>query len=133
MSEYPNNVTPAEVLSTLREVVQGKEDYLYQAPDHQRTGGNTCFYVHRDAVTDEKTPGCLVGHVLNRLGVPLSELAKCEGTRASIVIEHLQNEEQNPVNAYIRRTLDKAQQIQDNSGTWGEALREAETVPLPTV
>jgi hypothetical protein len=82
----PVNVTAEKVLETLREVVAERPDYVYEAPEGYTAGaGVTCFYVHGDV------PGCVVGHVLNRLGVPLSDLALVEGRGAYKVADWFLN------------------------------------------
>lgn len=134
MTEYLNDVTPDQAIATLRDVVNGREDYVYSAPAHQESPGATCFYVHTDAETGESYPGCVAGHVLNRLGVPLSLLEVYEQTRVSTVVNSLAEtpERHVPENvAYLGHILDRAQQCQDTGGTWGESLRRAEGVDQP--
>lgn len=126
------NVTPTEALDTLRAVVSGHEDYVYAAPAHQVQPGASCFYVHHNTETGEKSPGCVVGHVLNRLGVSLDTLMGYEGTRADQVIQDLTREDLQPTPrphvTYLRRLLDQAQQCQDNGAPWGDALERASKV-----
>lgn len=130
MTTYLNDVTPGQVLDTLRDVVRGQEDYVYGAPAHQAAPGMACFYVHTDQESGEKSPGCVVGHVLNRLGVPLDILSsEYEGMRAAIVVVNLTGQvDPDSTTVSLGRILDQAQQVQDNNGTWGEALRRAESV-----
>jgi hypothetical protein len=44
-------------------------------------GGHfSCYYVHGNK------PGCIVGQIAHRLGVPLAELRKHEGTGSNMVV-----------------------------------------------
>jgi len=75
------DVTEAQIIATLQDVVAEQPDFIYSAPDHMRNDdqGNECFYVHRDEQTGEASPGCVWGHVLSRLGVPLEFMEEFEG------------------------------------------------------
>lgn len=111
-------VTDQQVLETLREVVAGKEDYVYEP---QQEGQSMCLYVHEDE-HGRKTPGCLVAHALVRLGGSISGLEESEGSgpllasvKAGLSLEDASVE-----------ALVQAQVAQDSGYTWGEALRVAE-------
>jgi hypothetical protein len=118
---HMSDVSLETVLDTLRDVVRGREDYVYTRPDTANPQGPVCLYVHPSDDPTRQEPGCLVGHVLYRLGVPLSALAEHEGHRASIVVTRLTDCD--PKIAYM---LDRAQRAQDDSETWGDALEQAE-------
>jgi hypothetical protein len=120
------NVTESRVMDVLREVVAERPDYVYKAPGHQVAGLESCFYVHTDAEGNDPKPGCLVGAVLHRLGVPLEELAEREGTGAYIVASELLCTTMGAAHA-----LDYAQSCQDAGDTWAGALSAAEAV-IPT-
>lgn len=137
------DVTPERALSTLREVVAGNEDHVYAAPEHQNAF-HSCFYVHTDPENyASATPGCLAAQVLNKLGMSLGELQAVEGTRALEVVRRTDfNSTRDtsyaqytpPRNVeYLAQLLDCAQQVQDNGGSWGEALRRAEAVTPESV
>lgn len=100
-------VSEEVVISTLREVAAGRPDYVYERPE----GGSYCLYVHGDQ------PGCIVGHVLNRLGVPLAELEKREGRGAFVVAAEFLH-----TTGFAREVLDVAQALQDRGRTWGESV-----------
>lgn len=112
-----NKITTANetVLATLREVVAESPDYVYSNPvpsDERPDPDMSCMYVHGDV------PGCLIGHVLHRLGVPLGELAKREGGAAYIVADDFLR----GVSGGVLSRLDFAQGAQDSGKTWRDAL-----------
>lgn len=120
MSELPT-VSEARVMATLREVVAERPEYVYERDGQFASGdadGISCLYVHRDG------PGCLVGTVLHRIGVPLDKLATWEGSGAYVVAG---------MTAYMpdtaRNALARAQDAQDAGATWSAALAAAENLP----
>lgn len=119
------NVTDVQVIAALREVVAESPERVYEAPPTMPTlpGGTSCFYVHRTA--EGAVPGCLVGHVLHRLGVPLSELEKWEGAGAQdptlATLNILGDNDE-----YAVRMLVEVQSTQDNGAPWGTALSLAD-------
>jgi hypothetical protein len=115
-------VTTEQVYRTAREVVAEKPDYVYINPMGARAGdGANCYYVHGNE------PGCVVGAVLHRLGVPLEELARFESTNGYIVSATLTNMEDRTA-SFLR----KLQWYQDNGRNWLTALSDAEaTFPEP--
>jgi hypothetical protein len=108
-------------MSTLREVVADHPEHVYTAPDHMADDYLSCYYVHVDADGGNQRPGCLIGVVLNRLGVPLDVLATREGSGAYVVTSSLVETSSDVANA-----LERAQDKQDNGATWAEALAAAE-------
>ena len=102
-----------EVITTLRAVVAERPDYVYTNPFPDDAG--TCRYVHGD------TPGCLVGHVLHRLGVPLEELSRHEGKNACSVAADLLD----GISSDASWAIEHAQFRQDLGDTWAEALKAA--------
>ncbi|MYR95440.1 MULTISPECIES: hypothetical protein [unclassified Streptomyces] len=115
----PASITDEKVMQVLKEVVAENPDRVYDAPEHQLTDDSTtCFYVHTDDLTGEPvSPGCLVGQVLNRLGLPLHRLEELEGYDAPQAVTALGL----PVSGRTLRVLGQAQQFQDSGKTWGEA------------
>lgn len=111
--------TDAEVMATLRAVVAERPDYVYDSGDRNEYGDMTCNYVQ------DGTPSCLVGHVLFRLGIPLTELsafdvaggASADGV-ARLVLDG--------VTESTIKGLWFAQHAQDHGDTWAEALAAAE-------
>lgn len=121
-------ITDDTVLSTLRAVVAERPDHVYTRPVHMLpiigSDGHKaadCLYVHT-APDDESdlTPGCLVGTVLHRLGVPLEELAGNEGTGGfEVAADH-------GVSEGLCWFLGAVQSRQDSGKPWGVALASAE-------
>ncbi|KPC89903.1 hypothetical protein ADL27_38470 [Streptomyces sp. NRRL F-6602] len=113
-------VTADEVMSTLRAVVAERPDYVYARPEADNRAA-ACLYVHHDDGTAK--PGCLVGTVLHRLGVPLVELEKVEGEGAVSAVSTVATLEWHDAPS---SALQAAQEVQDDGGTWAEALAAAE-------
>lgn len=112
-------ITDTQIISTLREVVAERPDYVYKAPAHMEGAiSGACFYVHTDGGAGK--PGCIVGYVLNRLGVPLADLTVWEGTSALEVAAEF------GVSDEAARTLNHAQIVQDGGESWSAALESAE-------
>lgn len=118
--------TVEETLETLRAVVSEKgPDYVYHAKDGHPFPDDVpikCMYAHGDV------PGCIVGHVLHRWGVPLEAFQSVEGISASAAVANFfpyNFMTLDQVNA-VSRVLGSAQRQQDNGRTWGEALTAAE-------
>lgn len=120
-----------EVLSTLETVVGEKPDYVYTdnlGRSADVDSGVTCKYVHTDPHTGERTPGCVVGHVLYRLGVDLDTLgsAACEGRRAELIVrQFVRNPWATDDVSETLRLLGRVQYAQDCGKPWGEALADA--------
>lgn len=74
-------LTDTQVYEALTKLAEENPSKVYKSPDEL----GQCLYVHRDD-QGERIPGCIVGTVLNRLGVPLEELEKHEGNGATAVI-----------------------------------------------
>lgn len=110
----PEYLTYGRALELLRELVaEFGEDYVYADGDDDVV----CLYVHGHG------PGCGVGHVLYRAGVPLDVLRDADDTDQSPVLE---------VAAFREYADDEALQLlsdfqveQDQGTAWGEALRIA--------
>lgn len=118
----PINVTGSAVLDTLREVVAERPDYVYSAPEDQVTESLSCYYVHGSG--SDATPGCVVGHVLNRLGVPLEVLSTYEGRDADYVAARVLDVSDDWA-ADAPHALAVAQIEQDRGAAWGKALARA--------
>lgn len=113
--------TSEQVLDALRIVVNGKEDYVYRS-DHY-----LCEYAD-----NEGNPSCVVGHVVNHLDPELfKKLAQREkDTFESPKITRIGYDLKDGDKLAFTRgaiiVLGAAQSEQDGSGTWGEALAQAE-------
>lgn len=117
-------ITDEDVVRTLREVVAERPGHVYARPEYLPAGDNglTCRYVHPSEDGSTSEPGCLVGHVLHRLGVPLWALANHEGSDADNVVSALHL----PLTGRTKMILCVAQSYQDEGRTWGESLRMTE-------
>lgn len=111
-------LTVDRTLQLLREAVAEKgPDFVYK--DLSGTPADSfaeCRYVHGDE------PGCLVGNVLFRHGIPLVRMQDFEGEGAGRVVRELVDTYESPAPS----VLVAAQETQDSGGTWGEALDNAE-------
>lgn len=80
-----------------------------------------CLYVHGDQ------PGCVVGDILHRLGVPLETLRESEGQLATELLGRLEASEViAKVPSNVKDYLQNLQLAQDYNHPWGEALKRAE-------
>lgn len=117
-------VAPDTIMETLRAVVAERPDRVYEEPVLAPSPMTSCYYVHGTGA--DRTPGCLVGHVFNRLGVSLDALQKYEGDSAEDVAAHVLEITGHPDDvAEVRSVLDEAQSRQDMGDTWGRALEIA--------
>lgn len=119
-------VAAADVLGTLRAVVAERPEYVYEAPEDARVDDSlSCYYVHRSE-DGTQVPGCLIGHVLNRLGVPLHVLRGYEGSDARRVVDRTVSFTGDPDEGLdVRMALQIAQSAQDGGDSWGESLAQA--------
>lgn len=120
----PDLLDAATAMRLLEEVVADKgEDYVYEP--HPFT--YACQYLHDDE------PGCLVGHVLHRHGVPIEVIRQWEGRTAqylatgkSLLTLSSARPELEPLADHPAASiLIAAQQAQDVSLPWGKALQAA--------
>lgn len=108
----PERLTYTRTLQLLREVIAEKgEDFVYE-PFVDEDGFSMCRYVVQGQ------PSCLVGHVLHRAGISLTELAGVEDTTP--------NSSDGPWEdwgtAAALDLLAEVQEKQDQGVAWGEAL-----------
>lgn len=93
-----------------------------------------CVYVHPKYPVDgvEDTPGCLVGRILFKLGVPLSVMRENNWDTGSnslldkLVCRETIKFDDNSNEGFIRRYLNELQSSQDNQATWAGARRTAD-------
>jgi hypothetical protein len=117
----PINVTASDVVAELRAVVAEQPDYVYEYPGEAPDKSLDCYYVHPSE--SGTVPGCVVGHVLNRLGVPLHVLRGYEGSDARNVAERTLNITGDPDHGHdARLALQQVQCAQDRGMAWGAAL-----------
>lgn len=114
------NATHDDVIGALRAVVAEKgADYVYVNRNGEVASDSVqCYYVHGDQ------PGCIAGAAFHKLGVPLEVLAEFELQDAGYVAKQVLQF----VSYDTQGALTVAQQTQDGGGTWGQALRDAESV-----
>jgi hypothetical protein len=123
-------INDATLMETLKTVVAERPNFVYRRPEHMEPIVNSdgdvsgdCLYVHTEP--DDETalvPGCLVGTVLHRLGVPLRELRKHEGRSGWSVVDEFGADDS-------RTTLHDVQLRQDRGVPWGKALELALSDP----
>lgn len=115
-------------LGLLRAVVaEFGPEYVYVNASGQRAGqchvgGKTaidCSYVH--GMDNDLRPGCLVGQVCHRHGVPLVVLQTYEGSAFGTF-----GEDAGIANEDAQQILHAAQMAQDGGRPWGVALQRAE-------
>lgn len=110
----PERLTYEQTLALLREVIAEKgEDFVYE-PFVDEDGFSMCRYV------DRGQPSCLVGHVLYRAGISLTELVGVEDTTPTSGGPW---EEWGTARAID--LLSAVQEKQDGHVAWGEALARA--------
>ncbi len=119
-------ITVRRVTNAIRKAVREKgEDYVYEkVAIPQSIGGfsdgSDCAYAVYDLATEKPVaPSCIVGHVLVTLGVPLTRLSNMEGNniygiRGDLLALGFPEE--------VLPALAEAQIVQDEGGTWGDAL-----------
>jgi hypothetical protein len=108
-------------------------EYVYEKE------GSSCKYVHGvdESIEDEwgdtvenftnATPGCLVGAVLHKAGIPLDKMGTYsrndEGSYD--LIEHLTSDELVTVSQEANNFLGNVQSSQDAGAPWGQAMEAA--------
>lgn len=115
-------INDASVVATLKAVVAERPDYIYKRPAYI-TSNEACLYVHPSEDGSSAQPGCIVGHVLNRLGIGLPAMAQHEGADAGTLVGALGLTNLSPDTLGL---LDDVQGFQDSGETWAEALSSAE-------
>lgn len=105
------------IIRTLEQVVAERPDYVYRPAD---VAGH-CMYVHKDPLTGERTPGCVMGHVMHRMGVPFEKIMGLEGTAAAGALTQVFG----TLSWETRFLVNEVQGRQDKSTPWGQALAEA--------
>jgi hypothetical protein len=104
------------------------EGYIYK--DHYDACRNTQWQriSNEEGEAMMQVPGCLVGDVLHRIGVPLPDLATWDDTTADDLLANLlAHNHVESVAEGVETYLVAAQVMQDTEGmTWGMALASAE-------
>lgn len=118
------HLTDEQVLADLAAVVEGREEYVYL---DEREEGSGCVYFDDDFIGEP--PSCIVGHVLARHGVTLTDLVNAEveierhinGSRVVLLTELGLLD----ISRKAAIALSEAQYAQDDGHTWGYALDQA--------
>lgn len=108
--------TYEDVLAELREIIRGREGYVYETPDYS----GSCVNFDR-----EGNPSCLVGHWLALHGITGSFFRDTEIPASATVTDlFCGNAHVMPmqVDEDARHLLLLAQQRQDSGSTWGNAV-----------
>jgi len=109
-------------LSVMSKVVdEAGRDHVYVKPD-VLTG---CRYVH--GIGSSQQPGCLIGHVLHRLGLSLADLHATDeggpdGGEDAAITDYGSRLGLHPVTVDV---LAEAQGVQDDGTPWGGAYDDA--------
>jgi hypothetical protein len=125
-------ITEDQIRTAAREVydeVDSKFTYQDVVPQWRR-GYSACLYT-KDVEGQPLTPGCIVGRILAKCGVPLDMMHTCEGGIYSLY-NHLKDQGIILPEA-VREALTTAQVIQDAGRPWHEALTESRLVVTPEV
>jgi hypothetical protein len=102
------------VVTLLGDIAADRPDYIHE-PDPV----SGC-YLYLDA--DGTGPGCIVGHVLTRLGATVEFLAAREGVRADHVAAAMRGMDLTDVSWDV---LLRAQDLQDAGKSWGAVAADA--------
>lgn len=106
-------------LQLLREVVQGREDFVYEAPP-DGSDRPRCVYADGDC------PSCVVGHAMSWAGATPEQVRQMDEAKDGGI--DLLKVPWLDLNDEARAVFFAAQQLQDNGKTWGAALAAAEAV-----
>jgi hypothetical protein len=120
-------LTEKNVTEAFRQIIEDfGADYVYR----KRGAADSCFYVHQ--TPKGEVPGCIVGQLLHRLGVPLEVLKKREGRSAWAIFYGREllgdGEAESPVRAEgddLTRKIQRVQSAQDRGDPWGYAVRNS--------
>lgn len=111
-------LTRERAVELAREVVaEVGADFVYKSPDASPGG----FYVHPG-----DKPGCLVGHVLLRHGVPVETLKQYNDLGVFLL-----HGETSLLSDGASAFLEEAQDLQDNGKPWGRAVADATLASVP--
>lgn len=120
------SVTFAQVVEVTQRLADANPEHVYRAPEHMEGLGPRCYYVHtnEDVAKTPRSAGCIVGAVLNELGVPLESLQQCEGSPAWLPVETFL-EFPDGERTQAQDFLGFAQVRQDEGTSWGNAVAGA--------
>ena len=135
----PDIKTGKDAIEALRQVVAGREDYVYPGANANEcfnfSGGlNDAGYPSNPAFAciDDLRPSCIVGHVLALWGLDREHWPFVEGgmqtTQEALDYLARENHEVPQVDPGAYAVLYLAQMAQDQGATWGQSLRRSEGV-----
>lgn len=120
-----------DALSALNDaIVEKGSDFVYvkevEVQDDE-DGYKVCTYVHPDAEGNLTVPGCLVGNVMARLGVPIEQMAAInnDGFSARVLFSYLSSRSLISITEKAASLLVNAQGQQDHEVSWGESVYTA--------
>lgn len=113
-----------KALDLLHEVADGREDFVY---DTEGKGGAGCSNFKNGE------PSCIVGHVLAKMGLTfdLAKELKIDGSRGILSAAGVLNRESGfgwNIDPEAIKVLSRAQALQDNGNSWGDAVLGAEVL-----
>lgn len=100
-----NTIVFDDAVQALKELAAERPDYVYER--------DLCVYTHENG-----EPGCIVGHVLDRLGLPRPGFDESRNTQGIRMLGFDMDDR-------TRRLLEDAQEYQDDRETWGAAVEIA--------
>lgn len=112
-----------QVIELTESLVKLDPDFVYKDPDGKSGASASCMYVH--ASQKGIVPGCLVGAVLHKAGIPLDVLSRYDDNNhpAELLLDSLSNFGLLEGDSNVSDFLQNAQYAQDLGHTWGEALQ----------
>jgi|SRR5687767_2658597 len=130
--------TADDAIEALRQVVRGREDFVYRDTRRDADPYERCVNWTRETPESEWQPSCVVGHVLMLWGFPDDLMDSCSASGISVIRYDL-NYMADPKSSKHREVpyeidfeagviLTAAQATQDSEErlTWGRALEAAE-------
>lgn len=124
-------LTLEKAKSMVDEAIRDKgSDFVYK-----RMPGMDCKYVHEGQVWDPDVeeyvrdesvyePGCIVGYVLHKAGIPLAAMQNSEGNNAEELLDRLERAGLLTVESEASEFLNNVQDLQDSGNSWGSARDE---------
>lgn len=122
------NVTLNDIRRTVEEIVSSVNDSYCYADVPANKGDGDCFYVHHTE-DGENVPGCLVGQMWTKMGIPLGYMLDHNDSSSSTLFGNLLRDRVVTLEeAYTGATttyLTTLQSSQDFGHTWRRSLDEA--------
>ena len=109
-----STITVKEVDTAIRVLAAESPDFVYNT----RMRGAGCFY-HKEVLGGEPNKGCIFGQAFRRLGVDMDTIG---GDDISSLWSET-HDVTNPLGGNCPEEWQEVQNIQDNGGTWDEAIK----------